>query len=607
VPRSAAAWLQRATAALMLLLALAAPALYFTAELRFEMGGMHSVAVSRAYLLQQRIAAHPQMWRYEQHRMAQVVDHGLSDHDRGDRRSVRDAQGEALAQSRGPAPAWPWLLHSEELHDTGRVVGHFELERSLRPLLVRTAAVLLLSAGVSALLLWMLRLRALRAAEADLEFRAWHDSLTGLANRERFRQQVAGAVQQAARLGHGVAVLVLDLDQFRAVNDAEGHDVGDAVLCNVAQRLRRSVRTTDGVARLGGDEFGVLLQGLQSADDAQALAAGLVQRFTRPFAVAGRDHHLGCSVGVAVFPQDATEPDRLLAYAGTALLQAKRNGRNGHCSFSAQMHAHLALQRRQDADLRQALAAGQFLLDYQPLRDLGRRRTHGAEALLRWRHPSRGLVPPGEFIDALERLGLIHEVGDWVLHEACAQTVRWGTAGLGPLRVAVNVSPLQFARGPEFVATVRRALQHSGLAPQHLQLEVTEGQLMADNQRSLATLGELRALGVSLAIDDFGTGYSSLAYLSRFPVDTLKVDRSFVAALGRGEGAEDIVRAIMQLGHNLKLQVTAEGVETAAQLQGLQRLGCDFAQGFLLGRPMPAREFTDHLVADTADADALQS
>ncbi|EHR69949.1 diguanylate cyclase (GGDEF) domain-containing protein [Burkholderiales bacterium JOSHI_001] len=586
-------------------LALAVPGVTWWLQWEFAAGALDGLAASRAYLISQRVNANPQAWRQDSAALSDLVRRPLLSLDPDDRRRLLDPDRHLITGHADFASGgWPRITRHVDIHDGGRLVARLEVQRSLQAAAGLAAATGLAALGLGWAALAMLHrrpLRHLRAAEDGLKQLAFQDALTGLSNREHFRARLADAVSRAQANPSLVAVLSVDLDHFKAINDAEGHDVGDGVLREAAERLRRGVRASDLVARVGGDEFAVLLEGLNAAEDAERVADGLIVRFARPFVVGGRDHHLSCSVGVSVHPRDASEPDRLLAYAGTAMQNAKRAGRNTHRSFCPQMQEGVAERLRTEADLRQALAKNEFVLYYQPLVDMRARCTRGAEALLRWRHPQRGMVPPGEFIEALESLGLIHAVGEWVMHEACAQTVRWIESGLGPLQVSVNVSPLQFARGAVFVAQVQRILLETGLRPDLLQLEVTEGHLMADNDRSLAMLKELRALGVTLAIDDFGTGYSSLAYLSHFPVNTLKVDRSFVNELALGDGSSNIVKAIVQLGHNLGLGVTAEGIETDTQLQALAAMGCDVAQGYLLGRPMPAPDFSARMVAEVRE------
>jgi len=449
------------------------------------------------------------------------------------------------------------------------------------------AALSLLLGSVVALLLTRLPLRRLRRVEDELEHKAYHDALTGLYNRDAFRRLMASAVALARRDGRSLAVLFIDLDRFKSINDSLGHDAGDAALRGVAERLRAGVRTGDVVARLAGDEFAILMEAPQA--DADRLAGKILDCFEAPFMIGGRQWHLGCSVGVALYPQHGEDPDRLLACADIAMLNAKAGGRSASRLYHDAMEEGVLRRVQIEEDLRGALERGEFLLHYQPLIDLASGTVKGSEALLRWQHPRRGLVPPVEFISTLEETGMIHAVGQWVLDEACAQMRRWLDEGLTLRQVSVNVSPRQFARQEDFVDGVRSALQRTRLDGEHLQLELTEGTLMINSVQSQQLLSQLRQLGVELAIDDFGTGYSSLAYLRSFPVSVLKIDRSFVRDMLVSEGHASIVKAVVQMAHSLNMTVTAEGIETEPQQRALEALGCDTGQGYKLGRPMPAQ------------------
>jgi diguanylate cyclase (GGDEF)-like protein/PAS domain S-box-containing protein len=424
-----------------------------------------------------------------------------------------------------------------------------------------------------------------REAEAHIRHLAHHDALTGLANRALFRERLGRALAAARRRGGPVAVLCLDLDRFKPVNDTLGHPVGDALLRAVAARLLACVREGDTAARLGGDEFAVLQAGAGQPEAAGALARRLVEALSAPYEVLGHQVVVGASVGVALAPGDGRDPDELLKRADMALYRAKADGRGTFRSFEPGMDARLQARRLLELDLRKALAAGELELHYQPLVDLRTGAVSALEALLRWRHPARGLVPPGEFVPLAEEIGLIVPVGGWVLRRACADAAGWP----GGVRVAVNLSAAQF-RGRELVAAVVGALAAAGLAPARLELEITETVLLRDGEATLATLRELRALGVRIAMDDFGTGYSSLGYLRSFPFDKIKIDRCFVRDLGASADCEAIVRAVTGLGGSLGIATTAEGVETEEQLERLRAEGCDEAQGFHLGRPMPAAD-----------------
>ena len=422
--------------------------------------------------------------------------------------------------------------------------------------------------------------------EEQALFLAHHDALTRLANRVLFHERVEQALAQVGR-GAQAAVLCLDLDRFKAVNDTLGHPVGDLLLQAVADRMRACVREVDTVARLGGDEFAVVQVGLDDPDGAGLLARRLVDVISQPYDLDGHHVVIGTSVGVALAPHDGTRPDTLLKNADMALYRAKLEGRGTYRFFERDMDVKLQARRALELDLRAALVEGEFELFYQPLLNLASNAICGFEALIRWRHPTRGLVSPAEFIPAAEELGLIVPMGEWVLRQACMEAAAW-PAGI---KVAVNLSPIQFRSG-QLVPTVIDALHRSGLPASRLELEITESVLLQDNKATLATLHDLRDLGVRIAMDDFGTGYSSLSYLRSFPFDKIKIDQSFVRDLDAKPDSIAIVRAVAGLGASLGMMTTAEGVETHAQLTQLRGESCTEIQGYLLSRPCPASEVT---------------
>ena len=421
---------------------------------------------------------------------------------------------------------------------------------------------------------------------------AHHDPLTGLANRALLHDQLAGAVARARRGDGSFAVLCFDLDGFKAVNDLNGHAAGDALLREVAARLTCGVRETDTVARLGGDEFVVLQADPAQPTAARALADRLVAALAEPYELgAGVWASVTASVGVALFPADGDGPDSLLHNADTALYRAKWAGKNRSAFFRPEMDREMRERRALERDLKEAMGRGEFALAWQPLSMAAEGgQVTGFEVLLRWKHPERGPVPPDQFIPVAEANGTIVTIGAWVLREACREAAGWAV----PLRVAVNVSPVQAQMGKAFAKVVEDALTSSGLDPRRLVLEVTEGVLIREVDRVLATLQRLRALGVQIALDDFGTGYSSLATLRAFPFDKIKIDQGFVAGMAsEGHGADAaIVRAVLGLAHGLGLPVVAEGVETEAQLDILRVQGCEEVQGWLIGRPAPIETFT---------------
>ncbi|HEX8784558.1 MAG TPA: EAL domain-containing protein [Telluria sp.] len=424
-----------------------------------------------------------------------------------------------------------------------------------------------------------------KQAERRLHELATHDTLTGLPNRALLHERLRHMLVTCAA-GNMVAVLFLDLDRFKEVNDSFGHELGDVLLCEVAARLRTVLRPSDVIARLGGDEFVVAAACSQGRASAHRIAAKLLDVLTNPIRVGAQEVIVGASIGISMYPGDAGTRELLFQTADTAMYRAKAAGRNGFCFFEPDMTREAQARMALEMALRPALARGQFELHYQPRIDLGTMTVTGVEALLRWQHPELGRVPPGEFIGIAEETGLINAIGGWVLGQACRQTRALIEEFGRPVRVSVNVSARQLAQ-PGFVAEVRAALAAAGLAPHCLELELTESALIENLDRAAVMLGELNALGVKLAVDDFGTGYSGLAYLRRFPIDVLKLDRSFVLAEDGRISAFDFIKAFVDMAHALRMSVVAEGVETAEVLDFLRAANCDEVQGYLLARPMP--------------------
>jgi diguanylate cyclase (GGDEF)-like protein len=409
------------------------------------------------------------------------------------------------------------------------------------------------------------------------------DGLTGLLTRDALIAALNSRTGDG-RPGLPFALLALDLDRFKAVNDTLGHPIGDALLRAVGRRIRGCIRAGDLAGRIGGDEFAILLPHLSTEAEANGLAARLVELLARPFLLEGHTAVIGCSVGVAIFPTDAADANGLLRCADLALYQAKAEGRGEQRRFVPALRARADARRRLEADLRAAIGLGQFELHYQPHVDIASRRIAGFEALLRWRHPERGLVSPAEFVPLAEEIGLIVPIGEWVLRTACREAAAWPDARLS---VAVNVAAAQLARR-DLAQTVHTALRDSGLPAARLELEVTETALLHDTATALATCRALRDAGVRVSLDDFGTGCSSLTQIRDFPLDRVKIDRSFVLDIRRSAGSAAIVRAVAGIGEALGLRTTAEGVETEDQLAALRASGCTDAQGFLFSHPLPA-------------------
>lgn len=476
----------------------------------------------------------------------------------------------------------------------------FDLSASLTPLCDDDGA-------ISGFLTIAADVTARKRAERQVEFLAYRDVLTGLPNRSLLQDRFAQSIARAERHHYKVALLFLDLDHFKTINDSLGHATGDALLKEVARRLSECMREIDTISRQGGDEFLVVLSDLEGTEMISPVLVKIRERLQQPFLFDGHELSISSSIGVALYPDDGRDFETLLKKADTALYRAKDAGRNQARFFDEQMNAEAVDHLHLKNGLHRALSRGELELHYQPQFDLRTGCVVGVEALLRWRHPEEGLISPARFVPVAEDSGLIVPIGEWVIRQACAQAVAWRQAGLPPLLMAVNLSAVQFRRG-EVQSVVAQALRDSGLAPELLELELTESILLHNTEQVLASVDQIKQLGVKLSIDDFGTGYSSLAYLKRFAVDKLKIDQSFVRDLAHDPDDAAIVRAIIQMAAGLGLRTIAEGVEDAEVLAALRRLGCDEAQGYHLARPLPAAEFAElvaRLAATPYDLDAM--
>lgn len=431
-------------------------------------------------------------------------------------------------------------------------------------------------------------------ANARNEQLAHYDSLTTLPNRRMFGSLLERGIANAERYQKQLAVLFIDLDRFKNINDTMGHAAGDVLLTEVAQRLKGCVRASDTVARLGGDEFVILLAEVGSDADAGRVAQNVLAAILKPLLLLGQEYRVTASMGISVYPAGGEDEQTLMKNADVAMYRAKEDGKNNYKFYSASMNAHSFERLALESSLRLALERSEFTLHYQPKLTLGVDEITGMEALLRWQHPALGMVPPLKFISIAEETGLIVPIGKWVVRTACLQNVAWQRDGLPHLCMAVNLSPRQFSDN-NLIQDIAAALDESGMDPTLLELEITEGMLMHDIERAMTTLSVLRGMGVKLAIDDFGTGYSSLSQLKRFPVNTIKVDRSFVRDLESNADDRGIAQAIVSMGKSLCLTVVAEGVETKSQLEFLRQQGCDEFQGFLFSKAVPADEFADLL------------
>jgi diguanylate cyclase (GGDEF)-like protein len=551
-----------------------------------EDGRLSGMINIKSQVLSGIVKANPLYWEFEAEKTQRMLMHSAEEA-RLDVFRINDVNGLVLVQTPAfvdEATMAPVIVRQIPFRVGSQMIGSISVTASLRPLLRETALAamfgILLGLGVF-YVFRVLPLRALRRAIDRVGFLATHDVLTDLPNRALFQETLQQVLHDHRAPGELAAVLCLDLDRFKDVNDTLGHAAGDRVLQAAAKRLRAILRPADMLARMGGDEFAIIITGLHSLDQAAKIAGRLIRSLSEPFHVDDQVAIVGCSIGIALAtPQSSAL--RLLADADLALYQVKGEGRGGYRFYTAAMNARAQHRKRLQLELHQALAKRQLQLYYQPQVSLADQRVLGAEALLRWSHPERGWISPSDFIPLAEETGLIGQLGQWVLETACGDASRWPAS----VRLAINLSPAQF-RQPGLAQSVADCLKAIGFDPARLELEITEGVLLHDEAFVQETLRALKSLGVSLAMDDFGTGYSSLSHLRRFPFDRIKIDRSFVCDLGQQENARAIVRAVMALGGSLGMPVIAEGVETEEQALILQREGCCAAQGFLYGRPMP--------------------
>jgi diguanylate cyclase (GGDEF)-like protein/PAS domain S-box-containing protein len=497
-------------------------------------------------------------------------------------------------------PELPWAGDRSNDEQAARTWKHVRADGTLIDLAIYSRQ--LVYGGQPAVLLALMDITERKRAEARLAFMAQHDGLTGLPNRNLLRQQMNDLLLHTRRSAEKVAVLVLGLDNFKAVNDTLGHGTGDKLLRGVAKRLRSTLREEDVLARLNSDEFAIIQSGVTRPEDAVLLAKRLLQAVGKPYLLDGHSVVIGASLGIAMSPGDGDESEKLLKNADMALSRAKNDFRGTFSFFEAEMDARAQTRRKIESELRDAIQNDLLRPYYQPLIDLSTGRISGFEALVRWPHPERGMISPGEFIPVAEETGLIGAVGGLMLRRACMDAAQWPD----DVRVAVNLSPLQFRVG-DLLTQVMDTLKQTGLAATRLELEITETLVLEKSSQVLATLHALRSLGVRISMDDFGTGYSSLSYLRSFPFDKIKVDQSFVRDLGSDRDAQAIVRAIISLGKGLGVTITAEGVETEAELSCLRTEGCHEGQGFLFSRARPNAEIVSLLQAQRGERPALDA
>ena len=441
-----------------------------------------------------------------------------------------------------------------------------------------------------------------KRAEKNMQYLAHYDSLTGLANRVLFRERLEYGIARAQRNNSQLALLFIDLDRFKQINDTLGHNAGDELLVNVSGRIQSCTRKEDTVARLGGDEFVVILENIKSVKDVSYVANKIINALSKSDNIAGQELYITPSIGITIFPDDNTDANELIKYADAAMYQAKEKGRNRYQFFTDNMNNQSRYSLNVENKLRSALENDEFILHYQPKFDINNKTITGAEALIRWLHPELGMVPPLDFIPIAEDTGLIIPIGEWVIRESCRNLQEWKSLGYNPIRVAVNLSPRQF-RDSQIIDYILDTMVEFDIKPNEFEVEITESLLMEDTDATILSLNKLKAWGLHIAIDDFGTGYCSLGYLKKFPIDTLKIDRSFVKDILVEPDDAAITEAIIAMGHSLRISLTAEGIETEDQLRFLKQHGCQEGQGYLFSKPIEASELLEFMQLKTVPED----
>ncbi|UVW29281.1 bifunctional diguanylate cyclase/phosphodiesterase [Massilia sp. H6] len=582
------------------LVTISIPSIYFAAQYKDVTGSVRTLSTIYGSLVTKAINKNPVMWRFEEHKLMALVEENAAADASFIRYAVLDLGRNPIVRSSQKPLPWPVIDHEKELYDSTTLVGYYKVEQSIQPLLAKTMWALLGGAILGllvALTLKYLPLRALMQSQQRLMHLAHHDVLTGLPNRALLNDRLEQAISHAKRYDRYVTVVFIDLDNFKHINDSLGHDTGDELLRQVADRLQRSVRGTDTVVRLGGDEFVIIL--FDQPDQNEPVTGTIVRmrdKIAEPMHIGAQILQITPSMGIANYPGDGEDVNTLLKNADAAMYQAKDLGRNNFQFYTHEMNRKMQERIFLKEGLVKALKGDEFVLVYQPQVDLRSKEIVGVETLIRWKHPERGLIPPVEFIPMAEETGMIVQIGAWVLHTACQQNKAWQDAGLAPIKMSVNVSPRQF-REKDFVACVKSVLESTKMEPRYLELEITESLIMDNVERAVVTMNELNAIGVQLSIDDFGTGYSSLSSLKHFPVARLKIDRSFVKGLPGDKDDNAIAMAVIALGHRLNLKIVAEGVETEQQLGFLCDNECDEMQGYHFSKPISAAEIFEMMTA----------
>lgn len=572
------------------------PASYFVIKYEHELAATKAMSRIHGSMVIDAINKNPDMWRFEKHRLNALVENRVAESEAAEqlprnrnRFSIITLDGEVLAENIDQPPLAS-IKHDTPLFDSSQRVGFFRVEGSMQEVLINTFFLAVICGLIGLYVAFSLRtlpLKALRTSYAKLFHLAHHDSLTGLPNRKFLQEKLESAIKNSSSHPISTLLLFIDLDNFKDVSDSLGHASGDKLLITLSRRMLSSIRASDTLSRLGGDEFIILIEDYsEDTESIEALVNKIRAVIAQPVALSGKMVKVTSSIGVAKYPEAGTTVEDMLKSADLAMYDAKRSGRDAFSFYSENLGADVHERLNLNEGIARALKDGEFRLVYQTQVDQKTRKTIGVEALIRWEHPELGNIPPSRFIPRAEESGAIVEVGRWVLNEACSQNRRWQLLGHPPITVSVNVSAKQF-RHEQFFESVQQVLIESGLDPQYLELEITESLIMDDATKAFSVMEDLHKLGIKFAIDDFGTGYSSLSYLKKFPVSTLKIDKSFIDNVCSNQDDASICRVIISLGHQLNMRVVAEGVETAEQLAFLDQSHCDVAQGYYFCRPAP--------------------